>query len=77
MVAYANRGGDSGVIGFDLGAESILVRFHNGGEYLYTYSSVGRGNVEQMKQLARRGMGLNAFINTNPQVKFGYEAKLR
>lgn len=75
MERYANRGGDSGVSYFEIGEDSITVQFSIGGTYLYNYSSAGSHNIEQMKSYARRGSGLNSFINT--YVKRRYARKIR
>ncbi len=64
MERYRNLGGDSGVVAYEGGADFIRVQFADGTVYLYTYGSTGSSNVEHMKQLAIRGQGLNAFINT-------------
>ncbi len=64
MERYANRGGDSGVFGYEIGDDFIRVQFSDGAIYLYTYASAGTHNVERMKDLANNGHGLNAFINT-------------
>jgi hypothetical protein len=57
--------GDSGVSAYESGTDYIRVRFSSGAVYLYTYDSAGSNKIEMMKQLAQRGTGLNAFINTN------------
>jgi hypothetical protein len=75
MIQYANRGGDSGVTGYDITDDSISVRFRDGSEYLYDYGSAGRDNIEQMKTLAKEGQGLNEFISTT--VRKRYARKLR
>ena len=75
MPVYANRGGDSGVVSYEIGADSITVTFSDRASYLYNYQATGRSNVEHMKTLARDGEGLNAFININ--VRKQYAAKLR
>jgi len=75
MERYRNFGGDSGVYAFEIGADSIKVQFSDGAIYLYNYASAGSYNIEQMKNLARRGDGLNSFINTT--VRKGYAAKIR
>lgn len=64
MERYLNFNGDSGGVGYEIGADSITVQFSDGSIYLYTYASAGFDNIEQMKQLAQAGGGLNAFINT-------------
>ena len=75
METYANRGGDSNVTHFAIGPDSITVRFRDGAEYLCTYSTPGRSDVERMKELARQGTGLNEFISRT--VKKRYERKLK
>jgi hypothetical protein len=72
---YLNRGGDSGVVGYEIGADSIEVVFKDGMIYLYTAQSAGAGAIETMKQLAVAGQGLNSFISR--YVKKGYASKRR
>jgi hypothetical protein len=67
---YANLSGNSGVVAYQTGVDSITVEFVNGQKYLYNYQSAGPANVETMKQLAARGQGLSAFISTT--VSNGY-----
>ena len=74
MSIYANSGGNSGVISYETGPDSITVTFHDGATYLYNYAVTGQNNVEQMKALAKAGQGLNAFINIT--VRKNYAAKL-
>lgn len=75
MQRYANRGGDSGVIGFEIDDQSILVEFSDRSRYLYTYGATGRSNVEKMKDLARRGEGLNEFINRHVRKKYARKVR--
>jgi len=75
MERYANRGGESGIEGYEIGNDFIKVKFSDGSTYLYTYASAGAQNVEQMKKLAQDGEGLNAFINKN--VRKAYARKER
>lgn len=70
MERYKNLGGDSGVSEYEIEAESIKVEFNDGTCYLYTYASAGSQNIEHMKNLARRGEGLNSFINTNVRKQY-------
>lgn len=60
---YANLGGDSSVVGYEIGSDFIKVQFSDGSIYVYTYASAGASNIEHMKRLARSGQGLNSFIN--------------
>lgn len=75
MERYANLGGESAVVGYEIGNEFIRVQFSDDSIYLYTYASAGANNIEQMKTLARNGQGLNAFINKH--VRKLYERKER
>lgn len=75
MVIYKNLGGDSGVHGFEIGNDYIRVQFNDNSVYLYTNSSAGSHNIEEMKRLAQYGEGLNAFINTT--VRKNYTRKER
>lgn len=75
MAHYKNLGGNSGIVAYEIDSDSITVQFGSGQvrNYLYTYASAGRENVEKMKSLARAGQGLHSFIMRN--VKTGYERK--
>ncbi len=75
MEPYANLGGDSNVVAFEIGPDRITVQFASGRQrfYTYTYASAGRDHVEHMKELARRGQGLNSYIGTS--VRNLYESK--
>jgi hypothetical protein len=73
-VRYKDIDGDSGVYAYEIGPDYISVQFKDGGIYTYTYQSAGITNVEHMKQLARSGDGLNAFINKT--VRKQYASKL-
>lgn len=75
MEYYRDIDGDSGVEGYEIGTDYILVQFTTGAVYLYTYSSAGADNIEIMKQLARGGNGLNSFINRHVRKK--YDRKVR
>ena len=75
MNHYQNRGGNSGVAAYEIGPDSITVQFKDGAVYLYTNASAGSANIEQMKQLAIAGVGLNSFISTT--VRKAYASKLR
>lgn len=75
METYKNLNGDSGITGYEIGYDQITVEFKDGSAYLYTNSSAGSNNIEQMKTLARNGKGLNSFINK--YVRKLYAKKLR
>lgn len=75
MERYKNVSGDSGVACYEIGADSITVKFTTGATYLYNYQSAGRQHIEQMKSLAIAGHGLNGYIKR--YVNSGYAKKLR
>ena len=70
MEQYKNLGGDSGVSFYEINTESITVQFSTGATYQYTYQSAGNQNIEEMKTLAKRGEGLNSFINRVVRKKY-------
>ncbi|MCA0383638.1 MAG: hypothetical protein LCH58_15875 [Bacteroidetes bacterium] len=75
MERYLNRGGNSGVAGYSITADSITVYFNDGGQYLYNYTYTGQRDVEHMKALAVSGRGLNSYISS--VVKKRYARKIR
>lgn len=75
MQRYQNLNRNSGVRAFRIESNFIDVQFSDGSVYRYTYFSTGSGNIEQMKQLAVAGRGLNSFISG--YVRKNYAVKLR
>lgn len=72
MEKYRNIDGDSNVEAYEIGFDYISVKFWGTEKvYVYTYASAGRQNVEYAKQLAKRGTGLNSYINTH--MKYLYQ----
>lgn len=63
MKSYENEGGDSAVVGFEKGEDSITIEFLDGAVYRYTYRNTGGVNVEQMKKYADIGHGLYGFLS--------------
>lgn len=64
MERYRNSGGDSGISAFETGSNYILVKFSGTARtYRYSYQKAGQNHVENMKQLAQSGSGLNSYIN--------------
>ncbi len=67
MTLYKNLGHNSSVVAYSYDATSITVKFqqpNNSGKliYHYTNNSAGPRNIEEMKQLADAGIGLNSYI---------------
>jgi hypothetical protein len=63
MNSYKNLSGQSGVLGYELADNAILVQFKDGWKYRYTATSAGVSNILAMHDLAIAGSGLNSFIN--------------
>jgi hypothetical protein len=64
MEKYRNIGGNSGVSHYEIGTDYINVIFSKTGSmYTYSYQRAGNYHVENMKQLAQGGKGLNTYIN--------------
>lgn len=71
MNHYANRGGNSNVLSYEIGNDFVAVNFKGTSKtYVYSYRSAGSNNVETMKQLAENGSGLNSYIMLNVKDKF-------
>lgn len=66
MERYKNLGEahdkPSGIARYEILDEIIRVEFTSKAIYSYSLESVGRGKLDQMKRLARKGVGLNSFI---------------
>lgn len=63
MQPYNDIDNDSNIEAFEIGDDSISVRFFDGRIYVYTYQSAGASHIEEMKRLAHAHDGLNAYIN--------------
>jgi len=63
MERYKNLSGRSGVKAYQIRERSILIEFEANGKYLYTYDRPGQGQVEEMKRLAVKGLGLSTYIS--------------
>ena len=62
---YSNINGKSNIEAYEIGDTCIAIKFFDTDKiYTYSYNSAGRSHVENMKALARRGYGLNSYINT-------------
>ena len=72
MQRYRNYSGTSGIRSFEIGEDFIVLKWAGDELFRYTYTSVGKENVEVMKQLAIKGSHLNAFINRHPEIKKGF-----
>ncbi len=62
MERYSNLNGDSGVVGYEIGAGSTVVEFKDHSQYLYDSTRPGAPIVAELQKLARAGRGLNSYI---------------
>ena len=77
MTRYKNLAGDSGVIAYAIGNNSIKVQFRDGWVYTYTSQRTGRNNIEQMKTLADAGRGLSSFISRVVKNRYASKSKMK
>lgn len=63
MQPYRNLDGHSGVVAYELGADSIRVWFVNGKNYRYSAANAGVEHVRTMQDLAQTGKGLAGYIS--------------
>lgn len=75
MQSYQSRIGDSGVIAYEIGRGSIVVKFVGGEKYLYTDRSAGAKNIAQMQALAQAGQGLSTFISQHVHDRYARKLK--
>ncbi len=70
MQSYRNLSGRSGVVAYEIGRDSIAVKFNDGWIYLYTERSAGAANIAQMQRLAAAGRGLSTFVSRVVRTQF-------
>jgi hypothetical protein len=75
MKPYKDINRDSGISSYEYGDDWIAIQFKHGGTYVYRAARIGMTHITRMKKLAESGDGLNAYINTNADVKNGYSDK--
>jgi predicted AlkP superfamily pyrophosphatase or phosphodiesterase len=64
MEKYKSSERSSGVSLFEIGTDYIQIQFSTSSRrYCYSYQKAGEHHVEQMKILAKKGSGLNTYIN--------------
>lgn len=73
--AYANYGGDSGVVAYKVEGDAIHVQFKHGGTYVYRLSDIGDESFAELIRLAESGEGLNSYINRHREVAKGWSEK--
>ena len=63
MERYQDFSGESGVMGYEIGADHIRVWFRGGNSYRYSHAGAGRQHVDHMKTLAAARRGLGTYIS--------------
>lgn len=63
MKTYKDSDNDSNIKGYEYGDSWIRVYFKDDSEYEYSNGLITQYMIDQMKHLADRGDGLNAYIN--------------
>lgn len=74
MKHYGNKTGESPIVGYEIGKNSIVVVYSDGNKYLYTFEIPGKRHVLAMMELAEKGEGLSTYISK--YVRENYESKL-
>jgi len=75
MECYQGKAGESGVVAYEIGRGSIIVKFVGGEKYLYTDKSAGAKNIARMQQLAQAGRGLATFISQHVHDRYARKLK--
>ena len=73
---YGKRSGESGVTGFSIQEDSIIVQFRNGDAYLYDGERPGAVHVARMMLHARAGRGLATYITQNVGSNYARKVEL-
>jgi len=75
MQEYKGAKRNTGVVAYRIGEDHIAIQFRDGSLYLYTYHSAGKAAIDDMKKLAKKGVGLTTYINQH--VKDNYETMIK
>jgi hypothetical protein len=75
MEHYDSKAGESGVVAYEIGRGSIVIKFVGGEKYLYTDRSAGAKNIARMQQLAQSGRGLATFISQHVHDRYARKLK--
>lgn len=70
MQPYANKSGKSGIVAYEITADSIIVQFRDDWKYVYNTVTPGAVMLAQLKNLAQAGSGLNSYISSTVKKNF-------
>lgn len=65
MEKYKNLSGDSPIVEFEIGTDSISIKFKDGWIYIFNGVRPGALQVEKLKSLAAAGKGLSGYLSSN------------
>src|SRR5258708_4443652 len=74
MESYRDHSGSAGIAAYEIREEAIVLRFKEGGTYLYDWHKPGWQHVEAMKLRAKAGRGLTSYVNQH--VRENYAERL-
>ena len=74
MQPYKNLSRNSGIRGYEIRGDSLVLYFKEGGGYVYDRHKPGAKHVAEMKRLALAGRGLATYLNKH--VRENYARKL-
>jgi hypothetical protein len=63
MQSYSSRGNRSGVTGYEIGEDFIIIQIMNRMNYKYTYASCTKQHVDKMISCANNQMGLGTYLS--------------
>jgi hypothetical protein len=64
MKKYISKSGkQSGVTGYEIGTDHIIIQFNNEPVYKYSYISCGKQTTDTLKELALASKGLGTYIS--------------
>lgn len=74
MQSYVSRSGKkSGIIGYEVGIDHIIVQFRTGLIYKYSNAITGKNHVDIMTAKALAQIGLSTYIANNKTMEFEWK----
>jgi hypothetical protein len=74
MKKYLDKSRGSGISHYSIDENSVDVLFKNNHSvYRYSTPPINRVHIENMKELAEQGEGLNTYINDHREIKENYQ----
>lgn len=74
---YKNLSKRSGVESYNNKRGNLTIEFKDGSLYEYTNKSAGSYAMKRMRQLAKRGKGLNGYINKSVKKNYSASSNLK